>query len=120
MLNDTQTLGTSGNAAAYVRQYDDVGESKFAVAGLTPNAAQVLRVSHETSNSGKLVGSIVELQHTVVDPNSATGATRVNRVSLLIKRSEFTSAADIKNMIERLKTIVDSSATQDKLLNLEV
>jgi hypothetical protein len=119
-LSDTLVLGPVGSTVSYVNQFRDNGVGNYSVAGLTPNAAKVAKVSHEKSNSGKLLGTLVEIKHTVVDPGSAIGATRDNRVSLIIKRSEFTTPADIKSMITHLKTIVDSTAIQDQLLNFEV
>lgn len=120
MLNNSYTLGTSGNAAAYLKQFDTETASHFAVSGLALNASQKMRIGHETSNSSKLRGDIVELTYTKAVPGSPTGETRVDRAFVTIKRSEFTTLAEYLAYWERLKTIASDTAFQTKLFDGEL
>lgn len=120
MLNNSYTLGTSGNAAAYLKQYDTEANSFFAVSGLAVNAAQRLIVGHEKSNSNKLVGDKVELTFNRAVPGSTTGEVRVDRAMFVLKRAEFTSLTDYLNAAERLKTLLSDTAFLTKMYDGEL
>jgi hypothetical protein len=120
MLNNSYTLGTSGNAAAYLKQFDTETASHFAVSGLALNAQQKMRVGHETSNSGKLRGDIVELTYVKGVPSSPTGEVRTDRCFITMKRSEFTTLAEYLAYWERLKTVASDVAFQTKLFDGEL
>lgn len=120
MLNNSYTLGTSTNAADYLKQFDTESASHFAVSGLTLNASNKMRVGHETSKSGKLRGDIVELQFVKEVPSSSTGETRVDRAFVTIKRSEFTTLAEYLAYWERLSTIALDVSLQTKLFDGEL
>lgn len=119
MLLDTYTLGTGGTSLLFAKQFPDANNSRYSVAGLALNAARTLTVSHQTSSDGS-VRTMVSLDETDVDPGSTSGQTKTSRVYLVIQRSSFKSAADVKATITRLKTLVDNTTFQDSLLNREV
>lgn len=120
MLNNSYTLGSAGNAAAYLKQYDTDKASHFAVSGLPLNASEKMRVGHETSNSGKLRGDIVELTYVQAVPSSPSGEVRTDRIFLTVKRSEFTTLAQYLAYWERVKTLASDVALQTKLFDGEL
>lgn len=120
MLANTYTFGTAGNAAVYSKQFDTDVASHFAVSGLALNAQQKLRIGHETSNSNKLRGDIVELTYTKAVPSSPSGETRIDRAYITVKRSEFTTLAEYLAYWERIKSIATDTAFQTKLYDGEL
>lgn len=119
MLNNTYTLGTTTSELTFTKQFPDANKSQYSVVGLAPNAERTLVVSHETLSSNR-VRTMVSLNETDVNPASPTGATAQSRVYLVIDRQGFKTAAQVKDTIRRLKTLVDDTAFQDALLNREV
>jgi len=120
MLDTTYTLGTLSNEAVYAKQFDTDTASYFAVSGLPLNASEKMRVGHETSNSGKLRGDIVELTFVKAVPSSNSGETRVDRAFVTIKRAEFTTLAEYLAYWERIATIASDTALQTKLFDGEL
>lgn len=119
MLSDTQILGITPNNLTFVKRFPDANKSQFAVAGLAANAARTLDVSHQQSSDGS-VRSMISLNEVDVNPGSAVGKTDTTRVYIVIQRPATKSAGDVKAIFARLKTIVDSTAIQDQILNQEV
>jgi hypothetical protein len=119
MLNDSYTLGLSGNLLTFTKRFADLNASQFSVAGLTPNSERALKISHEQSSNGQVrtIVSLDENDEIGVPPSTKVEKTRVY---LVIQRAPSKSAAGVKATISRLKTLVDDTAFQDKLLNLEV
>lgn len=118
MLNATYTLGVTPNNKVFTKQFDSPGASTYSVAGLTPNTAFVMNVSHSTT--AKSIRTLVSLDKMVGDPATPEVAPIKARVYLNIDRPKFMSAADVKIMISQLKTLVDDTVFQDSLLNGEV
>lgn len=118
MIANTLSLGTV--AVTYTKRFDGESKSLYSVAGLTPNTQKLLNVSHETSRSGKQIGTLANLTRTFVDPGSTTGQTADLRISLVIKRPDFVSATDVKVSIDEMKTLLGNVTVVDQLLNLEV
>lgn len=119
MLPTSIVLGTAGNAATYDKSFDTENKSVFAVGSLPANQRQALDVSEERSGSGKLIGVKAELSWTVPVPGSTTGETRVNRLPIIIKRSEFTTLAEFLAYIERGKMLLTDTSFWTKVYNGE-
>lgn len=119
MFADSITLGASPNNLVFAKRFADQNLSRYSVAGLAATAARTLSVSHQPSTAGR-TRSMWDLSETDVDPASATGATQQSRLYIVLDRSSFKSAADVKAMFARLKTFVDSTPLQDQFLNQEV
>lgn len=119
MLNETYTLGVTPNNLVYTKLFADANNSAYSVSGLTPNTAREMSVKHETSGSGQ-VRTVIDL--TEKDEIGVAPSTKVetSRVYLVIQRAPSKSAVSVKAALSRLKTLVDDTAFQDKLLNREV
>lgn len=119
MLQDSYTLGVTPNNLTFVKRFPDANKSQFSVSGLSANAARTLTVSHQPAANGD-VRTMIDLSEVDVDPGSTSGATKTTRCYLVLQRPATKSAADVKSIFARLKTLVDDTAFQDKILNQEV
>jgi hypothetical protein len=118
MLADSLTLGTAGDALVYKKLWGDESGTLFAVQGLSVDQASTLRVKYATDKSGT-TRALVDLSTNVPVSGSTTGAYRTRRLYFNIVRNSSDTAAAVKSDFVRAKTIVDSTAIQDQLLNLE-
>lgn len=119
MLATTYTLGTSGNAAAYEKRFDEAAKTVFTVSGLAVNSSQELIIGQEQSNSGKLTGNKLELTWKRPVPSSTTGEVRVDRAVTVFKRAEFTTLTEFLAMAERQKTLLSDTTLLTKIFNGE-
>jgi hypothetical protein len=121
MLANTLALGVSGTLLNFDKRYPDKGQSVFSVAGLAPTASRTLTVSHTPLANGS-IRTLFSLDEVDVDPASTSTVVRTgtSRLYVVIQRTSFKTAADVKAMFTRLKTMCDSTALQDQLLNQEV
>jgi hypothetical protein len=119
MLPTTKTLGSAGNAATYDKRFDTETSTVFGVGGLPATTEQKLLISEERSNSGKLIGVKAELSWVVPVPGSTTGETRVNRISMVMKRQDFTTLAEFLAMCERAKDILLDTSLMTKVFQGE-
>lgn len=117
MLTDTQSLGTT--PVTFTKRAISGTSSQFVPSGDTPSAQRTLRVSHESAAGGRRVNTLYAVSHVKTDPASPTGATDTAAVQVKFIRPTFVSAADMKTIIDQVKTGL-STAVQDQLLNQEV
>jgi hypothetical protein len=119
MIANTLSLGTV--AVTYTRRGEIESRSSYSVGGLTPNTAKTLVFSHETSQSGKKIRTLVDTTRQFVDPGSVTGQVRPVRVYTIIERPDFVSPTDVKVTVDEHRSILANTAgIIDPLLNLEV
>jgi len=116
MLTDTQSLGTT--AVSFIKRAIQGTSSLFSPTGDTPTNERVLRVSHEKTRKGRQVNTLYAVSHVKANPGNATDFATA-AVQVKIMRPDFVSAADMKTIIDQVKTGL-TSGVQDQLLNQEV
>lgn len=119
MITDSLVLGTTPNNLTFVKKSEQFGSSTFAVQGLTANAARTFGIRNEVQKNGR-TRTQVRLGEVDLISGTTSGQTEKSELYIVIDRAPGKTSADMKAMFARLKTIVDSTALQDQLLNGEV